>query len=140
MNVTTASRQILLLAAVFGALGVLVGAFGAHVLGGFLEDQGLTAETIAKREDQFDVGVRYHLVHAVTLLALAAIPFGPEALKRKIAWMFVVGLMLFCGSLYLLVLTNQTKLGMVTPIGGVIWIVAWASLARLVIVSNQDSA
>ncbi|TWU33320.1 DUF423 domain-containing protein [Novipirellula artificiosorum] len=126
-----ASRQIMLLAAVTGSLGVLIGAFGAHGLDGFLEQQSLDPETIAKRVGQFDVGARYHLIHSVVLLALVAIPLGRDSLRLKLAWLFVSGIVLFSGSLYLLVLTNQSKLGMITPIGGILWVVAWGLLGWL---------
>jgi len=132
MKSTDASdRSILILAAVCGSLGVLIGAFGAHGLPNFLADKGLPEATILKRLDQFDVGARYHLIHAVALLALAAIPLGSDVLRSRIAWMFVGGIVLFSGSLYLLVLINQPKFGAITPIGGVTWIVAWLLLTRL---------
>jgi len=132
MKSTDASdRSILILAAVCGSLGVLIGAFGAHGLPNFLADKGLPEATILKRLDQFDVGARYHLIHAVALLALAAIPLGSDVLRSRIAWMFVGGIVLFSGSLYLLVLINQPKFGAITPIGGVTWIVAWLFLTRL---------
>ncbi|TWU38754.1 hypothetical protein Q31b_38320 [Novipirellula aureliae] len=132
MKATDASqRKILVLAAVCGALGVLIGAFGAHGLPNLLADRGLPEATVLKRLDQFDVGARYHLIHAVVLLALAALPIGSHVLRTRIAWMFVAGILFFSGSLYLLVLTNQPKFGAITPIGGATWIAAWLLLVRL---------
>ena len=66
-------QRLILGAAVFGTLGVLLGAFGAHGLDGILEGRGYDAELIAKRLAQFDTGVRYQLIHAVALLALASL-------------------------------------------------------------------
>ncbi|TWU26986.1 hypothetical protein Pla52o_08420 [Novipirellula galeiformis] len=123
-------------AAICGALGVLIGAFGAHGLAGFLESRGLDAETIAKRSDQFDVGARYHLVHAVVLLSLAAVPFGADRIRRVASWLFLLGIVFFSGSLYLLVVFNVPKFGAVTPIGGLLWIFGWITLLGLV--KNRD--
>ncbi|MGI9474205.1 MAG: DUF423 domain-containing protein [Rubripirellula sp.] len=130
------SRRILIVAAIAGASGVLVGAFGTHGLGAILESRGYDAELIAKRSDQFDVGVRYHLIHAVALLGLSAVPFetsGKETVRRWVLRLFVAGLLLFSGSLYLLVVTNTPKLGMVTPLGGLAWILAWLMLIPLAV-------
>ena len=122
------ARYTLLAAGVAGALGVLIGAFGAHLLPGFLAGQGLDEALIRKRQSQFDVGARYHLIHAVALLALAAVRCGPLSLRRWAAWLLVAGMVFFSGSLYLLVLTNTTWLGAITPVGGLAWIVAWTLL------------
>lgn len=122
------SRKFLVYAAVTGSLGVLIGAFGAHGLPGFLADQGADAETITKRIDQFDTAARYHLIHAVAILALASVPFGSPERRMWVARFFVAGIVLFSGSLYLLVLTGVTKLGAVTPLGGLSWIFAWLAL------------
>ena len=125
------SRKILIYAAICGALGVLLGALGAHGLDGILEARGDSPEHIVKRLDQFDVGVRYHLVHSLALLALAALPFGPPRNRRRVAHLFLLGLVLFSGSLYALVLSDIGKFGMITPLGGLVWIAAWLSLATL---------
>ena len=85
-------------------------------------------ELIEKRLDQFDVGVRYHLLHTVALVAVVAIPFGSPVVRRWVGRFMVAGIILFSGSLYALVLTNRTEFGMVTPIGGLCWIVAWSAL------------
>ena len=129
MTVDTAlTRRIIIAASLAGATGVLLGAFGAHGLDQFLESGGLDADLVAKRSDQFDVGVRYHLVHAVALLGLASIPAAGNSLRRWVARLFVAGLLLFSGSLYLLVVTNTPVLGAITPLGGLCWIAAWLLL------------
>ena len=125
------SRRILIYAAICGALGVLLGALGAHGMGSFLESRGASPEHVAKRLDQFDVGVRYHLVHSLALLALAAVPLGPPGRRRLVAHLFLIGVLLFSGSLYALVFSDIGKFGMITPLGGLVWIAAWLSLATL---------
>ncbi|KAA5543245.1 DUF423 domain-containing protein [Roseiconus nitratireducens] len=126
---SSAVRWLIVVAALAGASGVIIGAFGAHGLSGFLEDRGASAELLEKRLAQFDTGARYHLVHAVALLALVGIRPGRPRVLQGVAILFVAGIVLFSGSLYLLVLTNTPWLGAVTPLGGVAWIVAWALLA-----------
>ncbi len=125
-----AFRYLLATAAVFGMLGVLIGAFGAHGLENFLvQTHSLDGEIVAKRLDQFDVGARYHLVHAVALLAICSIRGISPMVIRAIAVFMMVGIVLFSGSLYLLVATNTTWLGAITPIGGVSWIIGWTMIA-----------
>ena len=122
------SRRIIVYAAVCGASGVALGAMGAHGLDTILANQGYAAELIATRVDQFNTGVRYQLVHAISLLALAGLPYGSPASRRWVSRLFVLGVLLFSGSLYALVFTNNTKFGMVTPVGGLCWIVGWLLL------------
>lgn len=123
-------RHLLAISGIFGMLGVLIGAFGAHGLEGFLiETHALSGETVAKRLDQFDVGARYHLVHAVALLAICSIRGFSATVIRTIAAFMMVGIVLFSGSLYLLVATNTVWLGAITPIGGVSWIIGWTMIA-----------
>ncbi len=122
------SRRILITASIAGASGVLLGALGAHGLADLLAWRGVESELIPKRVDQFNVGVRYHLVHTVALLALASVPFGKAKVRRWVARLFLAGLIFFSGSLYVLVLANLPMLGAITPIGGVLWIAAWVCL------------
>jgi uncharacterized membrane protein YgdD (TMEM256/DUF423 family) len=104
-------------AALAGFLAVGLGAFGAHSLKDLLARNG-TAEIWQK-------AVFYHFIHAVMLFILAQRPtlrLGP--------WVsFLIGILIFCGSLYLLALTNVRILGALTPIGGVSFIVGWLWLA-----------
>lgn len=122
------SRRILATAAIAGASGVLLGAYAAHGLSDLLADRGFDSELVAKRVGQFDVGVRYQLIHAVALLGLSAVTLGTAKLRRRIAWLLLAGMVLFSGSLYLLVLTNVPKLGAITPFGGLAWIAGWVCL------------
>jgi uncharacterized membrane protein YgdD (TMEM256/DUF423 family) len=123
------NRWLLPTAAIAGASGVLIGAFGAHGLSGFLQSGGADVELIAKRIAQFDTGARYHLIHAVALLSIAALDRTGTTGLRLPGILFVVGILLFSGSLYLLVLTDTPRLGAITPLGGVVWIIAWSRLA-----------
>ena len=125
------SRPSLVIASIAGALAVLIGAFGAHGLPDYLVGLGVDAETLPRRLDQFDVGARYHLAHAIVLLALVALPVPRSRVRTCSFVLFVAGIVFFSGSLYLLVLTNTAWLGAITPIGGVSWIIAWSLLAFL---------
>ncbi|WP_182869467.1 DUF423 domain-containing protein [Rhodopirellula sp. JC639] len=122
-------RFLLVAAAITGATGVALGAFAAHGLDGFLQSQGLEPDLIAKRVDQFETGSRYHLVHAVVLLALSGLPSHGGSMVRRVGGLFLAGIALFSGSLYVLVLTGTPWLGAITPLGGVAWIIAWVLLA-----------
>ncbi len=122
------SRRILTYAAIFGSLGITIGAFGAHFLPDFLVGRGLEPDLVTKRLSQFETGARYHLMHAVALLALASNPYGSPASRRWTARFFAIGIVIFSGSLYVLVLFNIPKLGAITPIGGVAWIIGWLML------------
>ena len=101
-------------------LGVVLGAFGAH---------GLRARVTPDMLAVFETGVRYHLIHALGLLAVAwAASRWPAAWVSAAGWLFVAGIVIFSGSLYLLVMTGTRWLGAVTPIGGLCLIAGWAVL------------
>ncbi|MFG0263825.1 MAG: DUF423 domain-containing protein, partial [Rhodopirellula sp. JB055] len=122
---SSTGRVGMIVAGLAGASAVGIGAFGAHGLPDFLERSGLDPETIARRVEQFDTGARYHLAHAIVLLALAVAPLRPTKWLRTIRILMIAGLVFFSGSLYLLVLTNTPVMGAITPIGGLCWIVGW---------------
>ena len=104
------------IAAAFGLLAVVLGAFGAHGLKDVLGQNGTTAI--------WEKAAFYHFIHAVMLFILAE-----RATIPKVAWVsFLVGIVIFSGSLYLLAVTNVKWLGAITPIGGVSFIVGWACL------------
>jgi uncharacterized membrane protein YgdD (TMEM256/DUF423 family) len=114
-------RTFILIAALAGFTGVTLGAFGAHALRARLSADMLSV---------FETGVRYHLIHAVALLAVAALMDRLNArLITAAGWLFLTGIVLFSGSLYLLALTGVTILGAVTPLGGVAFLAGWACLA-----------
>jgi uncharacterized membrane protein YgdD (TMEM256/DUF423 family) len=102
-----------------GLLGVAAGAFGAHALEG-----GVTPERLAV----FETGARYHLVHALAIV-LAGAMAAWLPLARVAGWLFTVGIVVFAGSLYLLVLLDAAWLGAITPIGGLAFMAGWGVLA-----------
>jgi len=107
--------------AVLSAVGVALGAFGAH---------GLKARVSADLLVIFETGVRYHMYHALALLAVGwAVARNPSAVLNTAGILFVVGIVLFSGSLYVMTLTGARWLGAITPLGGVAFLVAWACLA-----------
>jgi len=114
-------RLFFTLAAVSAGLGVALGAFGAHAL-----KTRLAPDLLAI----FEVGVRYQLVHALALLAVAwAWSRWPGGAVVAGGWLFVGGTVLFSGSLYVLALSGERWLGAITPIGGVAWLAGWGCLA-----------
>jgi uncharacterized membrane protein YgdD (TMEM256/DUF423 family) len=115
-------KTFLLVASIFAGLAVALGAFGAHAL-----ESRLSADLLST----YEVGVRYHFYHALALLGVVAvISRWPEAGAAVWAgWLFVVGILIFSGSLYILAFTGIRWLGAITPIGGVAFIAGWACLA-----------
>ena len=113
-------RTFVLAGAVAGLIAVAFGAFGAHGLRGRLSPEMLAV---------FETGVRYHMYHALALLLTAALmPRFPGTAMVAAGWLFVAGIVLFSGSLYLLAVTGVTVLGAITPIGGVAFLAGWAAL------------
>lgn len=109
-------------AAVSGVLAVVTGAFGAHGL----KDR-LTPDQLAS----WATASQYHLIHSVALLALALFAASSGKSIRLPASLFSTGIVLFSGSIYLLLLTKMRWLGPITPIGGLILILGWLSLVRV---------
>jgi len=114
-------RIFFVIGSLSGALGVAAGAFAAHALKDRLP---------ADRLNIFDVGARYHLIHALALLAAAwAASRWPGSAASAAGWLFIVGTVLFSGSLYALSLSGIRALGAITPVGGVAFIAGWLALA-----------
>ena len=115
-------RTFLLVGAVFGFLGVAIGAFGAHGLKNRLSPDMLAI---------FETGVRYQMYHVFALLIVAAAigHAGSARLLTIAGWSFITGMVLFSGSLYALALTGISGLGAITPLGGLAFLVGWACLA-----------
>ena len=98
-----------------------LGAFAAH---------GLRARLSAEALQTFETGARYHMYHALALLAVAwAVTRWPGAATTAAGWLFITGTLLFSGSLYLLAITGVRALGAITPIGGLAFILGWLALA-----------
>jgi uncharacterized membrane protein YgdD (TMEM256/DUF423 family) len=109
------------LGALLGLLSVAAGAFGAHALRARLDERAM---------ELFQTSVRYQMFHAIALLAAAwASTRWTGASVRVGGWAFVVGVVVFCGTLYALSFGAPRWLGAITPIGGVSFMVGWACLA-----------
>ena len=121
----------LLVSAINGFVAVAAGAFGAHALGNRIPETDLSA---------FETGVQYHLVHtlALGLIALTSAHSNlPQTAVNTAGWAFLTGIVLFSGSLYFLGVTGSRALVLITPIGGVAFLVGWAALAWAAIGSTQ---
>lgn len=115
------TKKFLGIAAIFGALAVGLGAFGAHAL-----KPQLLANN---RLDTYQTAVLYHFIHTLALLVTCVLIelFDNPCLIRA-AWLFIAGILIFSGSLYILCLSGITVLGAITPIGGVLFIAGWIFL------------
>ena len=110
----------LFVGAVNGFLAVAAGAFAAH---------GLETRVAPRALEIFQTGAHYHLTHAIALVAVSLVR-GPGAARANLAgWLFTVGIVLFSGSLYFLVLADSTALVLLTPVGGVSFLAGWVMLA-----------
>lgn len=116
------ARLLIQLAAVLGGLGVAIGAFGAHALRPLLE--------ASHRFDTFETAVRYQFYHALALLGIGILYLLRPELRSlgTTGALWLGGVLLFSGSLYLLCFTGITKLGAVAPVGGLLLIGGWLSL------------
>ena len=114
--------QLLLIAALNGFLVVAIGAFGAHALQARLLANGMA--------DTFQTGVHYHMFHTLALLIVALLAYHntDSRLLTTAGFLFLVGIILFSGSLYALSLSGITWLGAITPLGGLGFLAAWACL------------
>ncbi len=107
--------------AIAGAIGVTLGAFGAHALKSRVSEDLLAV---------FEIGVRYQMYHALALFAVAwAAGRWPGNWINASGWLFTSGILIFSGSLYLMTLTGERWLGAITPIGGLCFILGWIALA-----------
>ncbi len=115
------SGALLIVAGIAGLTAVAVGAFGAHGLRGSLSPEMMAI---------FQTGALYHLVHALAIFG-AALLARDEAYARLASaagWAFLLGIVIFSGSLYALSITGTRWLGAITPIGGVSFMIGWAML------------
>ncbi len=115
-------KRFLMYSALAACLAVALGAFAAHGLQGRLDEPFM---------EVFQTGVRYHFFHALGLGLISSLAKQyPHSSKLCSAgWLMLAGIVVFSGSLYLLCLTGQTWLGMITPLGGLAFIAAWLHLA-----------
>jgi uncharacterized membrane protein YgdD (TMEM256/DUF423 family) len=114
-------RVFLGLGAISAALAVALGAFAAH---------GLRSRVTPEALEAFETGARYHMYHALGLVAVAwAAARWPGGSANLAGWLFVAGTVLFAGSLYLLAVTGVRAFGAITPVGGLAFILGWLALA-----------
>jgi uncharacterized membrane protein YgdD (TMEM256/DUF423 family) len=117
------TQFFLTIAAIFGGLSVAGGAFGAHAL----------REKISERSlEIFDTGARYQMYHALALLLVAMLMSRLDSSPTTLlvsGWLFIIGVVIFSGSLYALSLTGIKSLGAVAPLGGLALMLGWAALA-----------
>lgn len=120
----------LFLGSINAFLAVALGAFGAHALKNKLSEKMLNA---------FETGVHYHLIHAIALIVIAILiksTTSTSSLPTWSGWLLVSGIVLFSGSLYALSLSGITRLGIITPLGGVAFLAGWLILAIYAISSK----
>ncbi len=122
----TMVQLFLALAAISGFFAVALGAFGAHAL-----KQRLSAEMLAV----YETAVQYHFYHTLALAAVALLAiYGVQgSLLKASGWLFIVGIVLFSGSLYAMALSGVKILGAITPLGGLCFLAAWLCLAVVAI-------
>lgn len=116
------TKNLLLVGAILSGLAVAIGAFGAHGLQAILTENGST--------ETFKTGVLYHIFHSLGIIATG---LTYHVTKQKLVaisgWMFLSGIILFSGSLYMLSISSLKFFGPITPIGGVFFIAGWVMLA-----------
>lgn len=123
-------KFILISGSILGALSVMIGAFGAHALKQLLETSG--------RLETFETAVKYQIYHALALLLLGVLMFHwKHAYLNYAGYSFLIGVVIFSGSLYALCLSGITKFGMITPIGGLFLIAGWVFLLMGILKSSN---
>ena len=111
----------ILIGSILGALGVVLGAFGAHAFKNILEQH--------QRIPTYETAVKYHFFHALALILLGIlVDKYPGRLMNYSMWSFILGIVLFSGSLYILSLSGNSKWGAVAPFGGICLILGWILL------------
>lgn len=115
------ARFLMFSAAISGFICVALGAFASHLLKSQLSE---------RLYDVLQTGIQYQMFHTLALLLVAVLlKQQASALLRWSGGVFLLGMLLFCGSLYLLALSGQHWLGAVTPVGGTLFLIGWGCLA-----------
>ena len=131
---TVFDKNIVVTASFLTAVTIGMGAFGAHGLKNMVDVAALNT---------FETGIRYQMYHCLAILAVGLAPTIPEKIKKTVFWFFILGILLFSGSIYLLALNailpfNAAKIGFVTPIGGLLFIIGWILFAyRMLTLKKQ---
>ncbi|MBW1759930.1 MAG: DUF423 domain-containing protein [Deltaproteobacteria bacterium] len=119
------TRIFVVLAGLLGFTAVALGAFGAHGLRSRME----ALPDGVKRLEWWNTAAHYHLTHALALAFVAWLAHrGAGASATVAGWSFVAGVALFSGSLYVMTITGQTRLGAITPLGGLFFLVGWGAV------------
>jgi uncharacterized membrane protein YgdD (TMEM256/DUF423 family) len=126
-------KKLVAMAASSAAIAVILGAMGAHALAKKVEEGLMTVKNLA----DFDTAVKYQMYHSLAIVMLALMwDHLPLKMAKGVAWLFVGGILLFSGSIYLLSTSNllgisswKSVLGPITPIGGLCFISGWLLLA-----------
>jgi uncharacterized membrane protein YgdD (TMEM256/DUF423 family) len=130
---TKTSRQWIFVAAVTGALAVVVGAFGAHAVPAYLQSRALNTASIAERLENFNIAARYHMYGALFLFGIALlIDRWPSRALSVAAWCMLFGILVFSGAVYAVALVPDEMrgtFGMLAPVGGTLMIAGWVALA-----------
>ena len=128
------ARSTLFAAGIFGAIGVGLGALGAHALEPFLAEKGMA--------HAWDTAARYHMIHAIALLAIAVWRRSDRGAAARragwAAWCWTAGIVLFSGSLYGLALGGPRWLGPITPLGGIALMAGWVCVAAAAFAKNEE--
>ncbi|MCB1179419.1 MAG: DUF423 domain-containing protein [Leptospiraceae bacterium] len=113
-------KNLMILSSIGGFLAITLGAFGAHGLKSHLSERELQI---------FETGVKYQFYHSLAILIVCIIARVFDIPKLVIsAWIFIFGMILFSGSLYILVITHTRTWGMITPVGGTLFLVGWGNI------------
>lgn len=121
------ARFILVSGALFALLAVVLGAFGAH---------GLEKQLTTQALQRYETGVTYQFYHSLGLLLLGTLILCLPEKAKKLRWVaygFILGIILFSGSLYAYALSGITSFGIITPFGGLSFIIAWGSLGWILL-------
>ncbi|QAY67271.1 DUF423 domain-containing protein [Paenibacillus protaetiae] len=115
-------QTFVVLGSILMAIGVIIGAFGAHMLKSRLEPDKLKV---------YEVGVQYHITHALGLIGVGILAdhYPDSSMITAAGWLMFAGIVLFSGSLYVLSVAKARLLGPVTPLGGLCLIIGWVLLA-----------
>jgi uncharacterized membrane protein YgdD (TMEM256/DUF423 family) len=126
------SRRWIAIGALLGAIGVALGAFGAHGLSGWLESLGYNGDDLHRRISIFETAVRYQMLHALALVLVGlALQQYDSRWWHFAAWAFLIGVIIFSGLLKVLAFADPkwNWLGAIVPIGGVSMIAGWLAVA-----------
>lgn len=128
------NKKILVTGAIIGITGIVLGAFAAH---------GLEKLVDAEAIKSFETGVRYQIYHAMLLLILGGTSFVTEKRKKMMLYLIVIGLIFFSGSIYGLATNNLSSfdfksIAMITPVGGLLLILAWVVMLIDILKSKVD--